>query len=87
VEVGCAFENLDNLEGGRLLSFNAVVIDRVNEVDGVVRSEVSSDVETVIKFPCNCKISALCATAWLNLPIEILPSGTRTAAVIPAWAA
>src|SRR6478735_5900022 len=29
----------------------------------------------------------LCATAWLSLPIAILPSGTSTAAVIPACAA
>ena len=31
--------------------------------------------------------SPLCATAWLSLPIAILPSGTSTAAVMPACAA
>ena len=29
----------------------------------------------------------MCATAWLSLPIAILPSGTSTAAVMPACAA
>src|SRR3712207_2340645 len=39
------------------------------------------------KLPCTCSSSALCAIAWLSLPMAILPSGTSTAAVMPACVA
>ena len=39
------------------------------------------------KLPCTCSSCALWAIAWASLPIAILPSGTSTAAVMPACAA
>ena len=39
------------------------------------------------KLPCTWMSWALCAMAWLSLPIAILPSGTSTAAVMPACVA
>ena len=39
------------------------------------------------KLPRTWMSRASWATAWLSLPIAILPSGTRTAAVMPACAA
>ena len=39
------------------------------------------------KLPSTCSSVAPWAIAWLSLPIAILPSGTRTAQVIPAFVA
>ncbi len=39
------------------------------------------------KLPCTCNSSALWAIAWASLPIAIFPSGTSTAALMPAWVA
>src|SRR4051794_10200851 len=36
------------------------------------------------KLPSTCSSVAPCATAWLSLPIAILPSGTSTAQTMPA---
>src|SRR5690606_38953465 len=49
VEVRGILEHLDDLERGRLLALDAVVVDRVHEVDGVVLGEVTRDIETVVE--------------------------------------
>jgi predicted CDP-diglyceride synthetase/phosphatidate cytidylyltransferase len=53
VEVGGAAQNIDDFKGGRLLALNAVVVDRIDQVDRIVFGKVSGDVQAVIKVSCH----------------------------------
>ena len=77
-------ELLVDLEGGRLLAFDAELVDRVDEHDrvrvGRARARASS---AWSKLPCSEITRAPCISVWASLPCAILPSGTITAQVMP----
>ena len=88
VEVRRIAQHLDDLEGGRLLALDAVGVDRVHEVHGVVLGEVARDVEAVVEVALHLQQLGVVRDRLARAcPCAILPSGTSTAAVMPACVA
>ena len=54
---------------------------------GYASASLRARVRQSSKLPSTCSRVAPCAIAWLSLPIAILPSGTRTPQVMPAFVA
>ena len=86
--VEVAFEVLVDLEGGRLLAFDAELVDGVDERDRVRVGQLAHERERVVEVAVRARsrarrASSVCAI----LPAAILPSGTITAQVMPARAA
>ncbi len=87
MDVGGVAEDVDDLEGRRLLALDAVGVDGVDEVDGVGLGELPAQGEAVVEVPVDLERVAPWATAWLIFPGAILPAGTSTAHVRPAFVA
>ena len=49
VVVRCSTQHIDNFKRRSLLALDAVVVDGVDQVDGVVLGELASDIEAVVK--------------------------------------